>query len=155
MVSAPHSLSREHLKLMKSKQAPIAYLYSTETHFPSDIGQQLVHTTPLVNNATITGAPDPITLDNVNDLNALAGNNTVYLTSDEGIEAQPSWFNGVRPDSSGVVHGAYTCAGVVAEKTGGITDVFYFYFYAYNEGNMINILGEINVGEFGDHVGDW
>ena len=59
------------------------------------------------------------------------------------------------PDASGKVNGGTTCAVVVAKKGNGTTDVFYFYFYAYNEGNTVGIVGEISLGEFGDHVGDW
>jgi hypothetical protein len=27
--------------------------------------------------------------------------------------------------------------------------------YRYNQGNNVDTLGKINLGEFGDHVGDW
>lgn len=121
---------------------------------PSDIATQLLHTHPTVNNQTIAGAPSPLTLDNLNQLNAFNGSE-VYLTSSEGIEAQPSWFNGIMPDASGKVNGGTTCAVVIADKGNGTTDVFYFYFYAYNEGNTVDTVGEISLGEFGDHVGDW
>lgn len=112
--------------------APLLYLDTAELYFPSDIGQQLVHTTPEVNSVVVAGAPSPLTLNNLASLNALGGTN-VYLTSDEGIEALPSWFTGVKPDSTGKVSGAVTCAVVTVVKDSvapGTVDAFYFYFYA-------------------------
>jgi hypothetical protein len=107
-------------------------LDSAELYFPSDLGQQLVHTKPEVNNVVVAGAPSPLTLNNLADLNALGGTN-VYLTSNEGIEALPAWFTGVKPGSTGIVSGAVTCAVVTVEKDDiapGTVDVFYLYFYA-------------------------
>ncbi|OJI85831.1 hypothetical protein ASPTUDRAFT_55436 [Aspergillus tubingensis CBS 134.48] len=130
--------------------APLVWLYSKETYMPSDIGQQLVHTTPMVNYTAIKGAPSPLTLNNLAGLNKL-GNTSVYLTSIEGIDAtpEPAWFRGVRPDTNGKTNGAVSSTIITRNHGNGTVDAFYFYFYAYNMGNTV--LGM----QFGDHVGDW
>jgi hypothetical protein len=111
--------------------APLVWLYSKESHLPSDIGQQLVHTVPKVNNTVLNNVPLPLTLDNLDSLNAL-GNTSVYLTSREGIDAnpQPTWFEGVKPDGQGKTEGAVSCAIVTYDHGDGTLDAFYFYFYA-------------------------
>ena len=131
------------------KTAPILYLDTQETHFPSDLATHLTHVTAESNFTAVSGAPSPLTLDNLNTLNNLGGTN-VYLTAKEGVNAnpQPAWFNGVVPDSTGKTQGATSCAIIVADKGNGEVDVFYFYFYSFDQGNKV--LGI----EFGDHVGD-
>lgn len=136
-----------------SQYAPILYLDQEEQYFPSDISQQVVHTVPEVNTTKISNAPSPLTLDNLNQLNNFGnGGVNVYLTSREGIAALPSWFDGVRPDSSGLTENAISCAIITVDHGSGLLDAFYFYFYAYNKGN--DVLGDSAL-EFGDHVGDW
>ncbi|KAL2219209.1 hypothetical protein M432DRAFT_338204 [Thermoascus aurantiacus ATCC 26904] len=130
--------------------APLIWLHSEDPYRPADIGQQLVHTTPMVNWTEVVGVPSPLTLDNLDSLNAL-GDTSVFLTSKEGINAnpQPDWFKGVTPNAAGKTEGAVSCAIVVYDHGDGTVDAFYFYFYAYNQGNTVLGL------EFGDHVGDW
>ncbi|OJJ34138.1 hypothetical protein ASPWEDRAFT_52428 [Aspergillus wentii DTO 134E9] len=130
--------------------APLVWLHSEESYQPSDIGQQLVHTTPMVNWTSTKDAPSPMTLDNLDKLNNL-GNTSVYLTSKEGIDAdpQPAWFHGTTPDEKGQTNNAVSCAIITRDHANGTLDAFYFYFYAYNEGNTV--LGM----EFGNHIGDW
>ena len=77
------------------------------------------------------------------------GGASVYLTSDVDITTNPSWLNGVAPDSTGKTNGATSCAVIVNDHGSGQVDAFYMYFYAYNQGTMV--LGQ----EIGDHVGDW
>jgi hypothetical protein len=98
---------------------------------PSDIGQQLVHTTPMVDHKPIQGVPLPLTLDNLDSLNSL-GNTSVYLTSREGIDAspQPAWFKGTAPDQQGKTNGAVSSTIIVRDHNNGTVDAFYFYFYA-------------------------
>lgn len=94
-----------------------------------------------------------MTLDNLDSLNAFANGGTdVYLTSNEGIAALPSWFQGVKPDASGNTGSTIASAIVTVSKPNNIVDAFYFYFYAYNQGNWVL---NLPVLEFGDHVGDW
>ncbi|KAI9819243.1 MAG: hypothetical protein M1827_007399 [Pycnora praestabilis] len=128
--------------------APVVWLQSTDTYFPSDLAAQLVNTKPEVNFVQVAGAPSPLTLNNLDSLNNLGGGN-VYLTSLVDITTNPAWLNGVAPDANGKTVGAVSCAIIVNDHGGGEVDVFYMYFYAYNQGN--DILGQ----ELGDHVGDW
>ncbi|KAK3674348.1 hypothetical protein LTR78_005817 [Recurvomyces mirabilis] len=128
--------------------APIVYLDSSDPYFPSDIGAQLSHTQPEVNFATVSGAPNPLTLNNLNTLNNLGGTN-VYLTSKDDISKNPSWLNGVKPDASGKTNGAVSCAIIVNDHGSGLVDAFYMYFYAFNYG------GDYFSFIIGDHVGDW
>lgn len=120
------------------------WLESQETHFPSDIGAQLVHTQPKKNFAPVK-APSPLTLDNLGTTN----DPDVYLTSNDDITTKPLWLNGKKPDGSGNTNGAISSAIVVNNHGSGTTDVFYFYFYAYNEAPAV--FGQ----EIGTHVGDW
>ncbi|CRG82846.1 Putative vacuolar protein sorting-associated protein TDA6 [Talaromyces islandicus] len=128
--------------------APVVWLDVNETYFPSDLTAQLDNSYPAVNYTRISNYSAPLTLDNLDQLNNL-GNTSVYLTSNEGIEADPSWFGGVKPDSNGKTNDATSCAIVTFDHGNGTVDAFYFYFYAYNKGDKV-------VGIwFGDHVGDW
>ncbi|KAE8328542.1 hypothetical protein BDV39DRAFT_192116 [Aspergillus sergii] len=116
--------------------APMVWLHSEEAYMPSDIGEQLVHTTPMVNWKPIDKAPSATTLDTLDQLNNL-GNTSVYLTSKEGIDAdpQPSWFGGVKPDQDGRTQDAISSTIILRDHGDGTLDAFYFYFYA--EHNMI------------------
>src|SRR5262249_37177878 len=53
--------------------APLLYLYSNDPYRPSDIGTQLVYTSPWHNLTPLPAAslPSPLTLDNLDQLNAL------------------------------------------------------------------------------------
>jgi hypothetical protein len=144
----------------------MVWLYSRETYLPSDIGTQLKHTHPeFAHNyspnpgAKITDGPSPLTLDNLDALNAFDTSkpskhadvgNHVYLSADEDItKGNPAWLNGVRPNAEGKTEGAKSCCIIVNDHGTGYVDVFYMYFYAYNQGQII--LGK----ELGDHLGDW
>lgn len=115
---------------------------------PCDIASQVANTIPKINGTPVAQAPSPLTLDNLDQLNAQGGKD-IWLTSREGISAYPKWFNGVTPDANRKTSGATTAAVVTVDKGNGNLDAFYFYFFAFNRGN--NVLGE----EFGSHVGDW
>jgi hypothetical protein len=89
----------------------------------------------------------------LNTLNSFAkGGQDVYLTSNEGIQALPSWFQGTKPSSSGSTGSTIASVIVTVAKPNDIVDAFYFSFYAYNQGNWVLGLPSL---EFGDHVGDW
>lgn len=126
--------------------APLVWLYSGETYFPSDIGTQLVHTKPEINFTVVDGYPTPLTLDNLDSLNALGGKK-VYLTSVDDITTNPAWLNGVKPDSTGKTDGATSVAIIVNDRGNGELDAFYTYFYAFNWGGLF--LDK----DVGDHVG--
>ncbi|ETI28564.1 hypothetical protein G647_01014 [Cladophialophora carrionii CBS 160.54] len=133
--------------------APVAYLHSQEVYFPSSIAGQLSHTHPEDDNGTNITTPAPLTLDNLDTLNAFAnGGQDVYLTSDEGIQALPAWFQGTKPSPSGSTGSTIASVIVTVAKPDDVLDAFYFSFYAYNQGNRVLGVPEL---EFGDHVGDW
>ena len=99
---------------------------------PSDIQQQLDHTIPNVNWTSIDGVQSPLNLNNLDTLNDL-GNTSVYLTSREGIDAnpQPAWFRGITPDKDGRIGDGRGSAIIIADRGNGDVDAFYFYFYAW------------------------
>ncbi|KAL4757436.1 uncharacterized protein BDW70DRAFT_153354 [Aspergillus foveolatus] len=132
-----------------TRLAPLVWLHSEDRYKPSGIAEHLDHVLPKVNYEPIEGAPSPLTLDNLDQLNAL-GNESVYLTSQEGIDAnpQPGWFYGAEFDENGQASDVSSII-VVNDHGDGEVDAFYFYFYSYNQGNTV--LGM----EFGNHVGDW
>ena len=111
--------------------APVVYLQSTEVYFPSDIGAQVANTQPEINYQVVTGAPNPLTLDNLDSLNALNGSN-IYLTSKESTTSapQPQWLKGSAPDSNGKTDGAVSCSIIVCDYGNGTVDAYYMYFYA-------------------------
>lgn len=136
------------VRFLRLCSAPLLYLYSKDPYRPSDIGAQLVHTTPKHNLAPLPAGsvPLPLTLDNLDQLNALGnGGSDIFLTSNDDVSKNPTWLCGVTPDSDGKVHNAKTCVIIVAEKDNGVVDVFYVYFYAYNWGGKV--IGD-NLGEF-------
>ena len=127
--------------------APLLYLYSKDPYRPSDIAAQLAHTSPRQNLKVLPAEslPSPLTLDNLDQLNALGtGGTDIFLTSNDDVSKNPAWLRGVTLDSEGGVNNAKTCVIIVAEKGNGIVDVFYVYFYAYNWGG--EVLGH-NLGE--------
>ncbi|TVY24499.1 putative vacuolar protein sorting-associated protein [Lachnellula hyalina] len=115
-----------------------------------DLGAQIANTQPEIDYEVVEGAPSPLTLDNLDSLNALNGSN-IYLTSIESTTSnpQPEWLKGVVPDSTGKTNGAVSCSIVVNDYGNGTVDAFYMYFYAYNWGGKVIGLN------FDDHVGDW
>ncbi|KAJ5334837.1 Vacuolar protein sorting-associated protein 62 [Penicillium brevicompactum] len=130
--------------------APLVWLHSQETYMPSDIQAQIDHTVPKVNWTSIEGVQSPLDLSNLDTLNSL-GNTSVYLTSHEGIEAnpQPAWIRGIAPDKDGRIGNGTGSAIILANRGNQTVDAFYFYFYAFNKGDKVLKM------EFGDHIGDW
>jgi hypothetical protein len=126
-----------------------------ESFYPSDIAAQISNTYPTIDQDRVTNPPSPLTLNNLNDLNNYGTQGTnVYLHSNEGItsfETTP-WMIGVRPSSDGSTPGAVGSVIISVPKANSIVDVFYFSFYAFNQGNRV--FEDPNL-EFGNHVGDW
>ncbi|KAL9100285.1 MAG: hypothetical protein Q9163_004317 [Psora crenata] len=131
-----------------TKYAPVVWLHSKDEYLPSDIGAQLAHTQPKINFVVVDGAPKPLTLDNLDQLNANNGEK-VYLTSVDDVTTNPAWLKGVKPDGSGKTDGATPCAIIVNDHGNGSVDAFYMYFFAFNNGGKV--LGHVA----GTHVGDW
>lgn len=76
-------------------------------------------------------ASSPFTLSDLDELNSL-GNTSVYLTSQEGIDASPEpvWFRGIKPDGDGRLGTGTGSAIITVDHGSGNVDAFYFYFYA-------------------------
>ncbi|RDW77665.1 hypothetical protein BP6252_05718 [Coleophoma cylindrospora] len=130
--------------------APLVWLDEGETYFPSDISAQVENTHPDVNFSTIVDAPDPLTLKNLDALNKYGNKGAdVFLTSKLDVTTNPTWLEGVVPDSHGKTKGASSCAIIINDRGSGRVDAFYMYFYAYNQGNTVLF------HELGDHIGDW
>lgn len=128
--------------------APMVYLHNQDLYLPSDIGNQLRNTEPRVNFTPIANAPNPLTLDNLADLNNLGGKD-VYLTSKVRPNERPEYFRGVRPNDDGKTENAVSAAIVVNDHGDKTVDAFYFYFYAFDFG------GNYFDQDVGDHIGDW
>jgi hypothetical protein len=113
--------------------APLSYLYSGESWFPSDITTHLQYVEPDVDYTAI-GSNDSVTLDTINTYAS-----DVYLTASDGpiynpLNNSPAWIlsNYGIPDNDGL--SAAPGLIIAAEKNSTTTDVFYFYFYSYNYG---------------------
>jgi hypothetical protein len=132
--------------------APVVYVDQEDEFFPSDIGVHLASSRVVDENFTaIEGAPSPLTLDNLDSLNALGGED-VYLASNEGIVALPDYFRGTRPAEDGSTPGAVASVIITVAKDNDTLDAFYGSFWSYNEG--FSPLDIDNL-QFGNHVGDW
>lgn len=129
--------------------APLVWLHADEAFFPSSIANQLANTHPEDANLTsIASAPQPLTLDNIDQLNQLGGGN-VWLSANDDFTQLPNWTRGMRPDANGNTEGAASCAVILQDKGNGVLDAYYMYFFAYNQGDYV--VGQ----ELGDHLGDW
>jgi hypothetical protein len=110
--------------------APISYLMSTESWFPSDITTHLANTAPYVNSAS-TGAVGSVT---VNTLGSLS--NSAYLTAPNmaiNPSNQPAWLTSAYGKPNAGLSGAPGTI-IAVQKNATTVDVFYFYFYSYNYG---------------------
>jgi hypothetical protein len=128
--------------------APMVYLHSQDLYLPSDIGSQLSNTEPRANFTPIPNGPNPLTLDNLAELNNLGGKD-VYLTSKVRPNERPEYFRGVLPNGDGETENAVTATIIVNDHGHETVDVFYFYFNAFDFG------GHYFYQDIGNHVGDW
>lgn len=80
----------------------------------------------------MAGAPESLTLDNLDTLNALGGNDgrNIYLTTVDDVTKDPAWIKGSTPDASGKINDAVASIIIVNDRGGGNVDAFYFYFWA-------------------------
>lgn len=109
------------------KYAPLSYLHSDEQYWPADVANHLPKVIPEINFKSVGGPPT------LQSLSSLASN--VYLTAVDDVVAHHSSFftSTVGKPVDGVSAAPATI--IVVEKSGGITDAFYFYFYSFNYGN--------------------
>jgi hypothetical protein len=128
----------------------MVWLDEQEQYFPSDIYAQIKNTYPAINLSAITDPPSPLSLDNLDALNAFGNRGyNVFLTSEVDVTEDPQWLDGVVPSSGGKTKDAVSAAIIVNDHGEGLVDAFYMYFYAYNLGNTVLFQ------ELGDHIGDW
>ncbi|KAB8290422.1 hypothetical protein EYC80_010854 [Monilinia laxa] len=130
--------------------APLVWLDEAEMYFPSDMYAQILNTKPYVNLSLIPDdtLPSPLNLESLDLLNKWGPD--VFLTSTVDVTTSPAYLTGVVPSSTtGRTQNAISCAVILSDHGDGLMDVYYMYFYAYNQGNTV--LGQ----ELGDHIGDW
>ena len=130
--------------------APISYLNSGESWWPSDIATHLANVVPEINFTPVDGfqtaGQTQLTLASLCTVNA-----TAYLTSKDNVDDSPAW----QLSSYGkpaTADGGYSAAPgtiIAVQKNATWVDVFYFTFFSYNHGGAV--LGI----QFDDHVGDW
>ena len=110
------------------KYAPLSYLHSDEQYWPSDVAAHVPKLVPEVNFKRVGGSP---TLQTLSTLNS-----SVYLT-DPSATAVLFPNNAFFASTFGKPTNGFSAAPatiIVVEKSGGITDAFYFYFYSWNNG---------------------
>ncbi|KAG9240471.1 hypothetical protein BJ878DRAFT_537109 [Calycina marina] len=129
--------------------APIVVLDKGDLYYPSDLASHVANTHPTVNFTSIEGVPSPLSLVNLDSLNALGGDN-VYLTSTHNVLKLPKFINGKKPDARTLqTKDAISSVIICVDKGNGILDAFYIYFYSFNE-------GPVAIGHrIGNHLGDW
>ena len=109
--------------------APISFLYSNESWWPSDVAEHVKHMKPEVN---FTAVAPSVTLQNISSLGS-----DVFLTSVDDVTKSPAWLTNAagKPDASGMSTGPVTV--VLVEKPGDILDAFFFYFYSFDHGGKV------------------
>jgi hypothetical protein len=127
----------------------LVFLDKGDIFYPSDMAAHVSNTHPTLNFTSVKDAPEPLTLDNLNDLNVLGGDN-VYLTSRPLLTELPKYLHGQKPNKKTLqTKNTVSCVVALANKEDGILDAFYIYFYTFNEGPTA--LGH----RVGNHLGDW
>lgn len=141
-----------------------------------DLTSFLRHTSPAMDRVYTPAVNSPKDLEGLHYLNALGNDwgKDIYLTSRDNITSNPVWLDGAKIDTVGGAKCARTGAIIIVEKGEGVVDVFYFIFWAYNNGGIV--VGQ-NLGmslvlralihspgggqlkcmltRSGNHVGDW
>ena len=111
-----------------TKYAPFAYLHSSEQYWPSDVKSHLEGVIPEINFKAVGPSPTLQTLSSL-------PNNVSLTAKDSILKHNTAFYTTIygKPDGSGLSGAPGTI--IVVEKSGGIVDAFYFYFYSYNLGN--------------------
>ncbi|KAH8593002.1 hypothetical protein B0O99DRAFT_516521 [Bisporella sp. PMI_857] len=131
------------------KYAPYVYLDREDAYLPSDMATHISSTHATLNFTPIEMAPERLSLQNLDSLNKLGGDQ-VYLTSTENVIKLPKYLRGTKPDPKTLqTKDAVSCVIIIVNKDSGIVDAFYMYFYSFNAGPTA--LGHI----VGNHLGDW
>ena len=103
--------------------APVVYLHSKETYFPSDLQTHLDNLIPKNANFKEIPGQTPLTLDNLDKLNAFGSKDTLFLSSKEDVTKNPKYLNGVAPDAQGKTNGAKSCVIILNDRGSGRTGV--------------------------------
>jgi hypothetical protein len=128
--------------------APFVFLDKGDVYYPSDMATHLASTYPAINFTRLDGAPESLTLSNLDMLNEMGGKD-VYLTSSSPLIKMPSFLNGQKPNPKTLqTENAISCVVIVVDKGVGVVDAFYMYFYTFNDGP--SALGH----KVGNHLGD-
>lgn len=129
--------------------APYVFLHRDDIYYPSDMAKHIDNTIPAINFTDIAGYPKPLTLDNLDELNELGGED-IFLSSIEDLVNLPKFLGGQEPDPvTYKTNDAKSCAIIVVDKGNDIIDAFYMYFYTFNDAPTA--LGH----QVGNHLGDW
>ncbi|RFU23746.1 hypothetical protein B7463_g12592, partial [Scytalidium lignicola] len=131
--------------------APIVVLEKTDKFYPSDLAIHIANTHPALNFTPVTLAnpEESFTLYNLDQLNDLGGEE-IYLTSNSKLSKLPKYLHGKEPNSKTLqTENTISSVIIVTDKGNGIVDVFYMYFYTFNQGPTVYL------HELGDHLGDW
>ena len=139
------------------------YINVNDPYLPSDIGAQVANTKPESNFTELSNVRSDLELSDLASLNAASNCSSfdtcfTYLTSRETPTTDQPWLHGILPDSNGKTEGATSAAVIVNDHGSGLIDAFYFYFYAFNLGETVNLAGlglNISSALIGNHVGDW
>ncbi|PVF99090.1 hypothetical protein CPB86DRAFT_320176 [Serendipita vermifera] len=139
------------------KYAPLVYLHSEDEYFPGIPSEHVSNMIP----RNFTGTPIAVPEDHRGKLSMLKldviNKPDVFLTLEKDIRSDPRCpellSSHCKPDAQGKSLSPVWI--IVRDKTGvcdgegPIVDVFYFFFYPYNQGNTVLFK------HFGNHVGDW
>lgn len=113
--------------------APISYLYSGESWWPSDVATHLANVIPEVDYVAVPGftSAGSVTLATLN-----AQSSSVYLTSKDNVDTSPAWLVSAYGKPTTTTGGYSAAPGTIiaVQKNSTWVDVFYFYFYSYNYG---------------------
>ncbi|KAL2064657.1 hypothetical protein VTL71DRAFT_3795 [Oculimacula yallundae] len=129
--------------------APYVYLHRDDVYYPSDLAKHIDNTYATINFTAIVNAPKPLTLNNLNDLNEVGGEN-IFLSSKQDVTTLPKFLHGQKPDPVTYrTDNAKSCVVIVVDKGNGVIDAFYMYWYIFNDGPKA--IGH----QVGNHLGDW
>lgn len=109
----------------------------------------IANTHPTVNFTAIPNSLSPLTLDNLDELNKLGGEN-IFLSSTTDLTKLPEFLHGQAPDPVTLrTNDAISTVVIVVDKGNGTVDAFYMYFYTFNDGP------KVLWRQVGNHLGDW
>ncbi|KAJ2902086.1 vacuolar protein sorting-associated protein [Zalerion maritima] len=73
--------------------APLVHLYSGESFWPSDIAEHVQHMVPTAQGGAPINLTEPLSLNNLADLNDLPLDKMIFLESEDDVEDRPEWLH--------------------------------------------------------------